>query len=331
MKYKHVPTLPDMQISAIGFGCWGISGEDVWNGTTDAKSIRAVQVAVDLGINFFDVAPIYGMGHAETVLGRALKGNRDNVIIASKCGLIWDGQSQVTLTLKPDSIVREVEESLRRLQTDYIDICQMHWPDPDTPVEESMEGLVQLQQAGKIRHIGVTNFSVERTERCRTVAPVATWQGLYNLLEPNPEQYHNISLEYRVADEIVPMVEKHGMGLLPYSPLFQGLLTDSFKPNDNFDENDARAANPKLNGDLFRRYYEISRKLYAFAQEIGRPLAQLAVNWLVAQPSVASVIAGAQTEDHVKQNAGSAEWELTPDMLTRIDEILAPYRAEGLL
>jgi len=331
MKYKTVKTLPDMQISAVGFGCWGISGDEVWNGTTDVNSIRTIETAIDLGINFFDVAPIYGFGHAEEVLGKALKGKRDKVYIASKCGMVWpeNDTDNVTLNLTADSIAKEVEQSLRRLDTDYIDLYQMHWPDPDTDVEESMEALVKLQQAGTIRHIGVTNFSVERTKRCMAVAPVASWQGLYNLLEHNPDHYHNIPLEYRVTDEVLPMVEKEGMAMMPYSPLLQGLLSDNFEPNYN--ETDVRSANPKLNGELFKCYYEISRKLYAFAQEIDKPLSQLSINWLVQNNAVTSVIAGGQTPDHVKQNAAATDWELTPEMLAKIDAILAPYKAEGLL
>jgi len=331
MKYTTVEAMPGLSFSAVGFGCWGISGGDTWNGTNDAESVRTVRAAVDLGINLFDVAPIYGRGHAEEVLGEALEGRRDDVFISSKCGMIWDERDLVRLDLTAKAITWEVEQSLRRLRTDYLDVYQMHWPDPDTAVEVSMEALDALRTAGKIRHIGVTNFSVERTERCFSVAPVASYQGLYNMLEHDPVQYHGIPLEYRTASEILPMVLHRGMAFFPYSPLFQGLLTDDFKPAGNFDDDDVRSANPKLNGELFSIYFAIAQDLRVFAGEIGRPLSHVAINWLAVQDAVTSVIAGGQTVAHVEQNAAAVDWDLTPDMSQRIEQILAPHRERGLL
>lgn len=330
MKTKKVSALPDLEFSAVGFGCWGISGGDVWNNTTDENSIKAVQRAVDLGVTFFDVAPVYGFGHAEEILGQALAGRRHQVIIASKCGLVWDDRKNITNDLTAANIRREIDDSLRRLQTDYVDIYQCHWPDPATPIEETMAALLEIQAAGKIRHIGVSNFSLALTQQARAMAPVATYQGLYNLLERNPDSYHNIPLEYRVEDEILPFCHAQGLAFFPYSPLFQGLLTDGFKPSGNFNEHDARAANPKLVGETFKVYFEISEKLRAFAREIDRPLSQLAINWLINQPAVTSVICGAQNTAHVEQNVGSVAWELTNEMMARIAEILQPYRDAGV-
>ena len=218
MKYKTVPAMPGLSFSAVGFGCWGISGGDVWNGTTDAESIRTVQTAVDLGINLFDVAPVYGLGHAEEILGQALKGRRHEVIIASKCGLVWDEAKNVTLNLKKASLMQEIDDSLRRLQTGYIDIYQMHWADPDTPEEESMEALEAIKASDKIRHIGVTNFSLDRTKRCMSAGTITSHQGLYNLLEHNPTHYHNIPLEYRTADEVLPFCTENSLAFFPYNP-----------------------------------------------------------------------------------------------------------------
>lgn len=331
MKYKTVKAMQDLAFSSVGFGCWGISGGDTWNGTNDAASIRTVRAAVELGITVFDVAPVYGHGHAEEVLGEALVGRREDVLIASKCGLLWDEHGVIRNDLSPKSITWEVEQSLRRLRTDYLDLYQMHWPDPATPVEASMEALESLRSAGKIRNIGVTNFSVEQTDRCNAVAPVASHQGLYNLLEHDPVSYHGIPLEYRTATEILPMVLRKGMAFFPYSPLFQGLLTDGFKSTGNFDDHDVRAANPKLNGDLFAVYFEIAQALRAFAREIGRPLSHVAINWLATQDAVTSVIAGGQTVQHVTQNADAVAWDLTAEMVGQIEAILAPYHARGLL
>ena len=330
MKMKRIPRV-DEDLSAVGFGCWGISGSDVWNNTTDADSMAAIHRALDRGINFFDVAPVYGLGHAETILGHALKGHRHEVLIASKCGLPWDDQKNVRLDLSAGNLYREIDDSLRRLSTDYVDIYQMHWPDPKTPIEESMEALLRIKESGKIRHIGVSNFSADLTREALALGEIATYQGLYNLLERNPTSYHAINLDYRMEKEIVPLCREHGIGLLPYSPLFQGLLTDAFKAEDNFDENDVRSENPKLNGEAFPVYFEMSERLRAFARRIGRPLSQVAINWLIRQDVVASVISGGQIPDHVEENAGSASWTLTDEMVDEIEALLAPYKDAGLV
>lgn len=331
MRYKTVPAMPDLSFSAVGFGCWGISGGDVWNGTTDGESVRTVRTAIDAGITFFDVAPVYGFGHAEEVLGEALTGRRDQVLIGSKCGLLWDDGRRIHNDLSPASIEREIDESLRRLRTDHLDLYQMHWPDPATPVEASMEALERLRAAGKVRYIGVTNFSVELTERCRTVAPVASHQGLYNMLEHNPDSYHGIPLEYRTRREILPMVRREGMAFFPYSPLFQGLLTDGFSSPGTFDQNDVRSANPKLNGAAVRVYVEAASRLREIAAEIGRPLSHLAINWLADQDAVTSVIAGGQTPEHVAQNAAAVSGSLSAEVVDRVERVLAPYVERGLI
>lgn len=331
MKYKTVPAMPGLSFSTVGFGCWGISGGSSWNGTTDAESIRTVRTAVDLGVTFFDVAPVYGFGHAEEVLGEALAGRRDSVLIGSKCGLVWDHDGVIRNDLSPASLAREIDDSLRRLGADHLDIYQMHWPDPATPLDDTMEALVRIKDAGKIRHIGVTNFSVEQTAQCRAIAPVASYQGLYNLLEHDPVNYHAIPLEYRTRSEIIPMVTREGMAFFPYSPLFQGLLTDSFTSSGNFDEHDVRAANPKLNGEVFDAYFEAAEQLRAFAAEIGHPLSHLAINWLASQESVTSVIAGGQMPGHVTQNTEAVSWDLTVEMVERVDAVLAPYKERNLL
>jgi len=331
MKYKTVPAMPDLAFSAVGFGCWGISGGSTWNGSTDEESIRTVRTAVDLGITYFDVAPVYGFGHAEEVLGEALARRRDSVLIGSKCGLLWDDSGAIRNDLSSASIGKEIDESLRRLNTDHLDLYQMHWPDIATPIEESMEALERVVAAGKVRYIGVTNFSVERTDACRAIGPVAAHQGLYNMLEHNPTSYHEIPLEYRTRSEILPMVMREGMAFFPYSPLFQGLLTDAFSRTGNFDENDVRAANPKLNGEAFDAYYEAAQRLRRLAGELGRPLNQFAINWLASQAAVTSVIAGGQTPEHVTANAAAVTWDVTAEVFDRVDGILAPYAERGLI
>lgn len=322
MKMKKVTRIQE-SLSAVGFGCWAIGGD--WNNTTDQASIDAVQRAVDLGVNFFDVAPVYGFGHAEEVLGKALGGRRNKVLIASKCGLVWDQHRNITNDLTAKNVRREIDDSLRRLQTDYIDLYQLHWPDPKTPIAETMEALNAIKGAGKIRYIGVSNFSIDLTRQAMEIGTVVSHQGLYSMLERNAESYHRIPLIYRTEQEILPFCQEQGMAFLPYSPLFQGLLTGAFKASGNFDDTDMRANNPKLMGDGFQIYFEMTEKLKGFAREIGKPLAQIAINWLIRQEAVTSILCGAQNIQHVEENVASIEWELTDEMARRIEDILAPY------
>jgi len=322
MKFKKVPLIKE-PISAIGFGCWATGGSSAWNNSDDAASVRAIRKAIDLGVNFFDVAPIYGAGHAETVLGDALGPDRQKVLIASKVGIPWDEPKGCRIDLSPRSVMNEIDLSLSRLKTDRIDLYQLHWPDPQTPIEDTMGTLCRIKDAGKIRYIGLSNHSIALMQRARRCAPIASFQGLYNLLERNPTYYHKMTLEYLTEKDIIPYCKEHGLAFLPYSPLFQGLLTGSFKEADNFNAGDVRADNPKLNGELFKRYFAVVRELEKFAREIGRPLNQIAINWLVNQAVVTSVIAGAQNERHVQDNVASLDWELSAGHERRIDSILA--------
>ncbi len=324
MKMKNVKAL-GAEVSAVGFGCWAAGGATVWNNADDDSTIGTIQRSIELGINLFDVAPVYGFGHAETILGRALGARRQQVIIATKCGLRWDNTYTTVNNLRPESIMQEIEDSLRRLQTDYIDIYQMHWPDQATPIGETMQALLQIQATGKIRHIGVSNFSRTLADEARTFGQIVSHQGLYNILERNSTRYHDRLLTYRVESEILPHCLEHGMAFFPYSPLLQGLLTDHFREENQFNSKDVRATNPKLNGELFKVYYQIRAELLAFSADMGKPLAQVAINWLIDQPAVTSVICGAQTTAQVEENAASASWTMTPAMHAEIDRILQPY------
>ncbi|MFD2670910.1 aldo/keto reductase [Marinicrinis sediminis] len=324
MKMKKVRAM-DLNISAVGLGCWAFSGENQWDDYDDSMSIQTIHQALDLGINFFDVAPVYGLGHAEKVLGQALKErnvNRADVIIASKVGLVWDAENRVTNNLTKESIMKEIDDSLERLQTDYIDLYQIHWPDPNTPIQETMLALNEVQKSGKIKYIGVSNFSLALTKEAMQYAEVASFQGLYNMIERNPSEYHTIPLGYRAADEILPLCEKEGMAFLPYSPLFQGLLTGSFTRTNNFSDQDVRANNPKLSGDRFDAYYELVEELKAFSDEIGKPLNQVAMNWLIQQDAVTSVICGAQTPEQMVSNAKAVEWALTAEQMNQLNAMV---------
>jgi len=320
MQYRQVPSM-DISFSAVGLGCWAFSGESVWDGYSEEQSIATIRQAIDAGITFFDVAPIYGHGQAETVLGRALKGiDRGSVTIATKCGLVWDSQYRVKNDLSPASIRREIDDSLRRLQTEYIDLYQMHWPDPSTPVEETMEALLRLREEGKIRYIGASNFSMELSLAAMKVGPIASQQGLYNMLERNASFYHELELTYRTEDEILPFCREHGQAFFPYSPLFQGLLTEGFKP---FSERDIRNQNRKLKGDQLRRHLAVAEEVKRYCREvIGRSIHEVAINWLLHRREVTSVICGAQTPAHILANVRAVEWQLTDGQVQELNRIV---------
>jgi aryl-alcohol dehydrogenase-like predicted oxidoreductase len=315
----------DEPVSALGIGCWNFGGD--WGGEDDGKYIGIVRAAIDQGINFFDVAPVYGWYHAERVLGMALKGGlRDKVIIASKCGLLWDDHHQTRNDLSRASILKEIDESLTRLQTDHIDIYQLHWPDPHTPIEETAEALVGLLRAGKIRYVGLSNFSQPDVEAYMRFVPVACQQGLYNMLERNTQSYHNIPLDYRTEDEMLATVRKYGQAFLPYSPYMQGLLTGRFTRERKFSGGDIRNANPKFFGEAYDRYYGCYEQLAAFAREMGRPMNELSVNWLRQKEEVTCIIGGVSSVAQLDANARALDWEIGPEEMAVINRIIEPFR-----
>jgi len=323
MIYKKVAKIEE-KISAIGIGCWNMGGD--WDSSDEKTSIDIIHAAVDMGINFFDVAPVYGWGASETILGKALKGSlRDEVLIASKGGLLWDRLHHTTNNLSKESLLKEIDDSLRRLQTDHVDIYQMHWPDPNVPLEETAEALTILKQAGKIRYVGLSNFSAADVETMMSYISVDCQQGLYNMLERNPQTYHGIPLEYKTEAEILPQVKKYGQAYLPYSPLFQGLLAGKFLNGIDFSANDIRNANPKLSGEQFEVYRAGAQKIKDFADAIGRPMNEVALNWLRQKEEITSIIGGASSVAQLEKNIRCTTWDLTQEELKQLDLILAPF------
>ncbi|MEZ9134361.1 aldo/keto reductase [Vibrio sp. 10N.286.52.B1] len=326
MQYKQ---LKDMKVSALGLGCWAMGG--TWNNIDDNDSVRTIHRALDLGVNFFDTAPIYGKGHSEMVLGKALKGvKRHEVVIATKCGLPFaysseHGRIKSRNDLSRASILKEVDDSLQRLGVDYIDLYQIHWPDPNTTIQETAEALAQLKQQGKIRHVGVCNYSLEMVKCMVRHVEVATFQGLYNLLEHNPSHYHNIPLKYRTRDEIMPFCDENDMSYLPYSPLMQGLLTGTFDREGNFDANDDRAANPKLNGEGFEPYYQCAQQLKQFSQAMGVNLTHLALQWLAQQSAMGPVIAGAHKVEQIEANSRCFDRLVNHEILKEAEQIVTKW------
>ena len=226
MKYRKLGT-SDLVVSEVGLGTWVLGG-DHWGHAEDEESIAAIHAALDSGINLIDTAPAYGRGHAEEIVGKAIKGRRARVIVATKCGVHRDGK-KFSYSPKPDDIRKEIEDSLRRLGLDTIDLYQCHWPDPKTPVEETMREMLKMRDAGKIRHIGVSNFDVPLLERALAVAPVVSLQPHYSLLERKVEQ------------SILPFCREKKIGIISYGTLGSGILTGKYVEPPCFSKGDCRS------------------------------------------------------------------------------------------
>lgn len=325
MLYKKVDKIKE-EISVIGLGCWNFGGD--WDNMDDEKAIEIVNHAIENGVNLFDVAPVYGWGHSEEVLGRALKesGKRDKVLIASKGGLLWDENRKTSNNLSKDSLLKEIDQSLERLQTDYIDIYQLHWPDPNTKLEETAEALKIMLEAGKIRYVGLSNFSQKDVEEMMKFVDVHCQQGLFNMFERNTDTYHGIPLEYKTEDEVLPFVKKHGQAFLPYSPLFQGLLSGKFSKRNNFSEKDIRNENPKFNEENVTLYLDAADKLKVISEKYNKPMSEIAFNWLRQIREVTSIIGGVSSIDQLNRNLKSLEWEIDSEMMKEIDKIIEPLK-----
>ncbi len=331
MKYKTVPAIPGVQFSAVGLGCWSRGGGSRWEGSSDARSIATVRRAIEEGVNFIDTAPVYGFGESERLLGEALQGRRDKIFLASKCGLVWDDTrimsrslaESVSRSLSASTVRSDVEASLRRLRTDHLDLLQLHWPDHDTPLEETARALEDVLRAGKAHRIGVTNFSVADADALSRMVPIVSCQALYNVLERNPATYHANSLEYRTEKEVLPYCREKGFAFFPYGPLMQGLLTGSFTRGTRFITEDVRSENPKLSGAAFERYLAAADALKLVAKDEELTLTKLSLAWLCHRSEVTSVICGAQDPEQIAANASASEVVLSEAVLNRIEQITA--------
>jgi aryl-alcohol dehydrogenase-like predicted oxidoreductase len=223
MEYRKLGS-SDLNVSVIGFGAWGIGGAPFWSSEGDNMSVKSIQKAYDMGVNFFDTAPVYGFGLSERLIGKALKPMRDKVILATKCGLRWEKEQlgAITKNATRESILEEIDQSLERLDTDYIDLYQVHWPDVKTPHEETMETLLEIQKQGKIRHIGVSNYSVTQMQDCLRIGPLVSLQPEYSLLQRSIEK------------ETVSFCLIHDIGIIAYSPLASGVLTGKYDRDTTF-------------------------------------------------------------------------------------------------
>ena len=311
LEYIEIPRT-NLVSSRIALGTWAIGGW-MWGGTDEKESIRTIHAALDQGINLIDTAPIYGQGRSEEIVGEALRqhGRREGVIIATKVGIDWTS-GRIERNSARQRILQEFEDSLRRLQTDYIDIYQVHWPDPLVPVEETAATLRKLYEQGKIRAIGVSNYSPEEMARFETIAPLHTVQPPYNLFEREMER------------DVLPYALGHDITTLTYGALCRGLLSGTMNTDRKFANDDLRkTSDPKFQQPHFAEYLNAASKLDAYAREhFGKRVIHLAVRWLLDQPGVGIALWGARRPEQLAAIKEVVGWSLTKDDFTAIDAIL---------
>ena len=300
-----------MTVSRIAFGTWQLGGD--WGATDEGAAIAAIRHAYDRGINFFDTAQGYGFGASEQLLAKAIHGYpRESLVIATKGGLRPLGGPRVERDASAEWIRKGVDESLRALSTDYVDLLQVHWPDPRTPFEETAGAIATLISAGKVRHVGVSNFSPQQMEEFSRTLPVETLQPPYNLFHRDIEA------------EILPYAQEHNIGVLVYGPLAHGLLSGHLRTDTQLSPDDWRSHSPDFQGDALARNLRVVAELEQFAQsELGVPVDQLAVAWALANPAVHVAIIGTRNSEHVDDAVAAAAIQLSPDALARIDEIVS--------
>ena len=311
LEYIEIPRT-NLVSSRVALGTWAIGGW-MWGGTDDKESIRTILAALDQGINLIDTAPIYGQGRSEEIVGEALRqhGRREGVIIATKVGIDWT-TGRVERNSTRQRILQEFEDSLRRLQTDYIDIYQVHWPDPLVPIEETALTLRELYEQGKIRAVGVSNYSPEQMARFKTIAPLHTIQPPYNLFEREIER------------DVLPYALGHDVTTLTYGALCRGLLGGTMHADRQFPSDDMRkTADPKFQQPHFAEYLNAATKLDAYAREhFGKRVIHLTVRWLLDQPGVGIALWGARRPEQLTAIREVAGWSLTKDDFAAIDGIL---------
>jgi aryl-alcohol dehydrogenase-like predicted oxidoreductase len=304
----------DMHITRVGIGTAPIGSTPEWRvywGPQDEGSaIRAIQTAIDLGVNWIDTAPFYGWGRAERIVGEAIRGRRDRVYVFTKCGTLDDGRGGWYESLRPESIRREVESSLRSLRTDYIDLYQFHDPDLETPIEESWATMQRLVQEGKVRYGGLSNHSVEEIDRARTVAPVVSLQHQYSLLQR------------AIETDVLPYAERHHIGVLAWGTLAHGFLVDSFDL-DRLDREDFRRRHPYARQPFFGRLLRLRDTLQTVAQEHGKRILDLAIAWTLMRPGLTGAIVGIRSEQEAAEMLGTVGWTLTEKEMLAIDNALA--------
>jgi aryl-alcohol dehydrogenase-like predicted oxidoreductase len=306
----------DLHLTPIGFGAWAIGGGDwqyAWGPQDDRDSVAAIHRALDLGINWIDTAAIYGLGHSEEVVGRAVRSSSHKPYIFTKCSMRWHKDRSIYNSLKAESLAEEVEASLARLGVETIDLYQIHWPNPDGEIEEGWETLSRLREQGKLRWIGVSNFSVEQMKRAQKIAPITSLQPPYSMLRP------------AIETEILPFAQKNGIGVINYSPMLSGLLAGKMSaervaalPADDWRRKNAEFNEPKLSRNL---------RLVALLREIGHghgvSPGVVAVAWTLHHPAITGAIVGGRSAKQVEETAEALRFRLSEEEYARICNYLS--------
>jgi aryl-alcohol dehydrogenase-like predicted oxidoreductase len=305
----------DLHLTAVGFGAWAIGGgnwEFAWGAQDDKESVTTIERALERGINWIDTAAIYGLGHSEEVVARALKNTPKKPYVFTKCSMRWHADRSIYRSLKRESLREEVENSLRRLSVDVIDLYQIHWPNPEAEIEEGWEALARLKDEGKVRHIGVSNFNVAQMKRALKIAPITSLQPPYSLINRNVEA------------EILPFCKENNIGVINYSPMASGLLTGKMTsqrikalPADDWRSRAAQFQEPKLSHNL--KLVEILR---AIGDKHNVEPGVVAVAWTLRHPAITAAIVGARRPDQVDGTLAAASFRLAPEEIAKIDEFL---------
>ncbi len=306
----------ELDITLIGFGAWAVGGawEYGWGPQDDAESIAAIHRAVDLGINWIDTAASYGLGHSEQVVAQAVKDLSEKPLIATKCGILWDEDGNPKRFLCAESVKNEIDDSLKRLDVDVIDLYQIHWPGEDeNAIQDAWGTIADAIRAGKLRYGGVSNFNVRQMELCMKIHPITSLQPPYSMLVRD------------IEDEILPYCAKNNIGVIAYSPMRSGLLTGKYNREtiEKLPEDDwRRKYNPDFKEPNLSANLELLDETGPIADKHGKSLAELAIAWTLMRPEVTASIVGARRPSQVDGIIGAAGWKLCEDELSAIDEAL---------
>ncbi len=305
MEYRRLADTNE-EISVLTLGTWVFSGGGTWGDIAEDQCIKTISAAIDSGINIIDTAPFYGFGRSEEIVGKAVKSRRGKVLLATKCGLRMEN-GKILTDLSPKFIQEEIENSLRRLKTDYIDLYQCHWPDSSTPLEATMKKLTQLQSEGKIRFIGISNFERPLIEEAARSARIVSLQSQYSILDR------------RVESGPLPACVESTISFLAYGPLAGGILTGKYTSPPNFKKGDARSFFYQYyQGEKFDRVSDLLKDL----KKMGHPLNQVALNWVKQQKGVTSILVGCRNAEQVEHNVGAADWNLSSTQLKTIQDAI---------
>lgn len=305
----------DLAITRLGIGAWAMGGGGwafSWSHQDDAASIRAIHAALDAGMNWIDTAAVYGLGHSEEVVAQALKSySGPRPYIFTKCARNWDANRQIVKLLKKDAIREECENSLRRLQVDTIDLYQIHWPEPDEDIEEGWSALAELQKAGKVRWIGVSNFNVAQMQRIAPIAQITSLQPPYSLMRREIEA------------EILPYTLQQGIGVLAYSPMGSGMLTGAMTRERiaNLPSDDWRTRSVHFQEPLLSRNLGIAAKVVEIAHRTGRFPSEIALAWVLSHPGITAAIVGVRSAEQVAGVAGALDYELDAGAKRELDQV----------